>query len=398
MAEQKGDAGMLIRGFHHDFSSAGLTRPCFQTLLALERIECQFLVQILNMRMPYYENAVLKERDDIILSEVVRSYLSSGQPVGSRILSDHSDLGLSPASIRNVMSSLEQKGMLYAPHTSAGRVPTDAGLRYFVDSLMVVDENLRNHFEQAVAGDLLPAKDVDDVLHRASDELARLTHFAGLVSVHEPGFARIRKIELVPVSSEQVLAVIVSDENEVQNRLLPREANISDTRLAEITYRLNEMLVNCDLAQVRARLRREMDTDRLHIRRLLDGLMRWAEEPARAQEELFVSGQRHLLEVPELSVIETVRSLLTAFEEKESLLHLISEVEGARRGVKVFIGREHALVNMDQISVVLANYEGPGQMMGTLGVIGPKRMPYERVMPIVDCTAKWVSRMFGGKH
>jgi len=338
----------------------------------------------------------LKERYDIILSEVVRSYLNSGQPVGSRILSDQCDLGLSPASIRNVMSDLEHMGMLYAPHTSAGRVPTDAGLRYFVDSLMVADANLRDHFDKAVANDLLPAKDTDDVLHRASDELARLTHFTGLVSVHEPDFARIRKIELVPVSSEQVLAVIVSDEDKVQNRLLPREASISDGRLAEITYRLNEMLVNCDLDQVRARLRREMETDRLRVRKLLDGLMQWAEEPARAQEDLFVSGQRHLLEVPELSVIETVCSLLTAFEEKQTLLRLISEVEGASRGVKVFIGREHAMVNMEQVSVVLANYEGPGQLVGTLGVIGPRRMPYERVMPIVDCTAKWVSHMFGG--
>jgi len=340
----------------------------------------------------------LKERYDIILSEVVRSYLNSGQPVGSRTLAEQHDLGLSPASIRNVMSELERMGLLYAPHTSAGRVPTDAGLRYFVDSLMVIDDDLRSHVEQAVAKDLVPADDVEKVLQKASDELAQLTRFAGLVSVHEPGFARIRKIELVPVSSEQVLAVIVSDRDEVQNRLLPREANISDARLAEITYRLNNMLVDCDLAEVQARLRHEMETDRLHIRRLLDGLMRWAEEPAQGQEDLFISGQRHLLEVPELSVIDTVRSLLTAFEEKEMLLRLISEVEGASPGVKVFIGREHALMNMEQVSVVLASYEGPGQAMGTLGVIGPKRMHYERVMPIVDCTARWVSRMFGGLH
>jgi len=338
----------------------------------------------------------LKERYDIILSEVVRGYLNSGQPVGSRTLSEQGELGLSSASIRNVMSDLEHMGMLYSPHTSAGRVPTDSGLRYFVDSLMVIDDNLKGHFEQAVAKDLLPASDIGKLLHKASDELANLTHFTGLVSVHEPGFARIRKIELVPVSTDQVLAVIISDKNEVQNRLLPRQSDISDVKLAEITYQLNEMLRDCDLAQVRARLRREMETDRLHIRRLLDGLMRWAEAPESAQNELFVSGQRHLLEIPELSVIETVRSLLTTFEEKEVLMRLIQEVEHSQSGVKVFIGSEHALVNMEEISVVLARYQGPGQVMGTLGVIGPKRMHYERVMPIVDCTARWVSRMFGG--
>lgn len=339
----------------------------------------------------------MKERYDIILSEVVRGYLNSGQPVGSRTLAEQGELGLSPASIRNVMSDLERMGMLYSPHTSAGRVPTDSGLRYFIDSLMVIDDNLRDHFEQAVAKDLMPANDIDRVLHKTSDELANLTHFTGLVSVHEPGFARIQKIELVPVSTDQVLAVIISDQNEVQNRLLPRQSDISDAKLAEVTCRLNEMLHDCDLAQVRARLRREMETDRLRIRKLLDGLMRWAETPESSQTELFVSGQRHLLEVPELSVIETVRSLLTTFEEKEVLIRLIQEVEHSQSGVKVFIGSEHALVDMEEISVVLASYQGPGQVMGTLGVIGPKRMHYERVMPIVDCTARWVSHMFGGR-
>ncbi|ATX82367.1 heat-inducible transcription repressor HrcA [Mariprofundus ferrinatatus] len=338
----------------------------------------------------------MKERHEHILGEVVRAYLGSGQPVGSRTISQQGDLGLSPASIRNVMAELERQGMLASPHTSAGRVPTDSGLRYFVDSLMAVDPDINRQLETSMPGHLGNASERSMLLKKATDELASLTHFAGMVWVHEQGFNRINRIELVPVSSEKVLAVIVTDSGEVQNRLVARPREIGDQRLYEISQRLNELLSGCSLEEVRSRLQREMESDRLRVRHLLEDLKRWADAPTEGQTEMFVSGQRQLLEMPEFAVVDTIRSLMAAIEEREQLLHLVEQVEREESGVKVFIGSEHALVNMEQVSVVLSHYSGPANIVGTLGVIGPRRMHYERVMPIVDCTAKWVSRMLSG--
>jgi len=335
----------------------------------------------------------LKERHELILGEVVKAYLDTGRAVGSRMLSEQMGIGLSPASIRNAMADLERMGLLCSPHTSAGRKPTDDGLRYFVDSLMVVDSNLQERLNALVQTHLNPGADANEVLRQATEELASLTRFAGLVSVHEPGFKRIKKIELVPISSEQILAVIVSSEGEIQNRLVRRTDAMSDARLHQISQQISEMLSQCDLGQARERLVREINQDRLKIRQLLEELKQWAENPMEGKTELILSGQSQLLKMPEFGVIETVRSLFTAFEEKEELIKLIEQVERCERGVKVFIGQEHALVDMEEVSVVLSRYEGGGRVLGTLGVIGPKRMHYDRVLPIVDCTARWVSRM-----
>ncbi len=335
----------------------------------------------------------MKERHEHIFGEVVQAYLGSGQPVGSRTLSQQGDLGLSPASIRNVMADLERQGMLTSPHRSAGRVPTDMGLRYFVDSLMAVDPDINRQLEDSVAGHLADAGERNALLKKATDELANLTHFAGMVWVREQGFERISRIELVPVSSEKVLAVIVTDSGEVQNRLISRPSDTSESRLHDISTRLNELLSGCNLEEVRIRLQGEMESDRLKVRHLLEELKQWADAPTEGQAEVFVSGQRQLLEMPEFAVVDTIRSLMAAIEEREQLLHLVEQVEHEERGVKVFIGSEHALVNMEQVSVVLSRYEGADKVVGTLGVIGPRRMHYERVVPIVDCTARWVSRM-----
>ena len=340
----------------------------------------------------------VKERHEFILGEVVKAYLDTGQAVGSRVLSERSDLGLSPASIRNAMADLEHMGLLCSPHTSAGRKPTDTGLRYFVDSLMVVDSDLEQQLAASANSNQCTSADVHKVLQQATTELATLTHFAGLVSVHEPDFKRIKKIELVPISSEQILAVIISSEGKIQNRLVRRPDAMSDIKLHEISRQLSEMLTECDLQQARERLVREIGQDRLKIRQLLEELKSWTEHPTEGKTDLILSGQSQLLKMPEFGVINTVRSLFTAFEEKEDLLKLVEQVERAERGVKVFIGQEHALVDMEEISVVLSRFEGEGRMIGTLGVIGPKRMHYDRVLPLVDCTARWVSRMLSGKQ
>lgn len=339
----------------------------------------------------------MKERHEIVLGEVVTAYLDTGAPVGSRTLAEKSSLGLSPASIRNTMADLERLGLLCSPHTSAGRKPTDEGLRYFVDSLMVIDRNLRERMDASVVEHLKPDADINRLLQQATEELSSLTSFAGLVSVHETGFARIAKVELVAISSDKLLVVIVSEAGEVQNRLIRRESDMSDARLPEVTRRLNELVCHCSLEQVRARLDAEIHRDRLRIRQLLEELKTLTDNPTRGQADLIVHGHGKLLSAPEFGVIETVRSLFQTFEEKEELLRLVEEVERTESGVKVFIGSEHALMDMQEVSVVLSRYEGTGSVLGTLGVIGPKRMKYDRVLPIVDCTARWVSRMLGGK-
>jgi len=337
----------------------------------------------------------MKERHEQILGDVVRAYLDTGQPVGSRTVAEQGHLDLSPASVRNVMADLEKQGLLCSPHTSAGRIPTDTGLRYFVDMLMVMDPDMQQAMEQVVSGHLNHATGRKHLLQRATDELANLTHFAGLVWVHEPGIHQIHKLELLPVSSDRLLAVIITDAGEIQNRLIHRPDKIGEDEVHRISTRLNDLLRDCDLSEAQRRLRYEMESDRMHIGRLLEDLKHWTETPTEGKADMFVSGQRQLLEIPEFGVIDTVRSLLTAFEEKEQLLHLVEQVECEKHGVRVFIGSEHALVDMDQVSVVLSRYEGTMHAVGTLGVIGPKRMHYERVVPIVDCTAKWVSRMLG---
>jgi len=339
----------------------------------------------------------MKERHEYILGEVVKAYLDTGKTVGSRMLSEQMKLGLSPASIRNAMADLERMGLLCSPHTSAGRKPTDDGIRYFVDSLMTVDSELEKRLTASAESNLSSSIDINQVLLQATEELTSLTHFAGLVSVHEPDFMRIKKIELVPISSEQILAVIISNEGEVQNRLVRRADSMSDEKLHEVSQQLSELLSQCNLQQARERLSIEIDQDRLKIRQLLEELKQWTENPIEGKSELILSGQSQLLKMPEFGVIETVRSLFAAFEEKEELLKLVKEVERSEHGVKVFIGHEHALVDMEEVSVVLSRYEGEGRVLGTLGVIGPKRMHYDRVLPIVDCTARWVSRMLGGK-
>ncbi|MDX8396618.1 MAG: heat-inducible transcriptional repressor HrcA [Mariprofundaceae bacterium] len=338
----------------------------------------------------------MKERHEYILGEVVKAYLETGLPVGSRMLSEHADVGLSPASVRNAMADLERMGLLCAPHTSAGRKPTDVGIRYFVDSLMVVDADLQQRIESNMGQQVGNGADVERLLKQASDDLASLTHFAGLVSVHEHGFACISKVELVPISSEQLLVVVVSEDGEVQNRLIRRSQELNDELLLEASRRINELVAGRSLEEARTRLEEEIRLDRLKIRELLEDLKRWTQDPTQAQTQLMLSGQSQLLETPEFGVIETVRSLFLAFEEKEDLLSLLQQVEQTESGVKVFIGSEHALVDMEEVSVVLSRYEGAGQTVGTLGVIGPKRMHYDRVLPIVDCTARWVSRMLGG--
>ncbi|MDX8377918.1 MAG: heat-inducible transcriptional repressor HrcA [Mariprofundales bacterium] len=336
-----------------------------------------------------------QKRYEQILGEVVKSYMQTGMPVGSRTLSSQPEISLSSASIRNAMAILERMGLLYSPHTSAGRIPTDLGLRYFIDSLMVIDSAMHMRTEISCRQHVHNDGDLDAMMQQLSHELSDMTQFTGIVSMHEHGFSRIRQVHLLPLSSQQILAVIESDEGVVQNRLLPREKGMNDKKLNSIARTINELLADCTLSEAGKRLQYEMRQTRLQIGSLLESLAIWANQPME-EEVLFVSGQSRLLDIPEINVMDTVRSLMRTFEEKKNLLSVIHQVEDNDNGVKVFIGSEHSLADMQQISMVLSRFECNGRVLGTLGVIGPRSMDYERVLPVVDCTARWISKMVDG--
>jgi len=340
----------------------------------------------------------LTDRQQTILADVVREYLATGQPVSSKKLAELCDLGLKSASIRKAMCDLERMGLLHAPHTSAGRIPTDCGLRYFVDSLMEEDSSICNKGNSMLEAHLDESMNVDRILQQASDELAQLTHFAGLASVSDRAADCIQHVELVPISSERILALIVTESGCVRQCMLTRPLNLSHSGLSGLSQRLSELLVNCDLTEAIERLQHEMQADRLRIRSLVVELARWAATTANHEQNLFISGQGQLLDIPEFGVVDTLRSLLAAFEEKQALLQLIEQVECSDCESSVFIGAEHSLLHMENVSMVLARYKGAGSMVGTLGVIGPKRMPYQMVLPVVVSTARRVSFLLGGKR
>lgn len=338
----------------------------------------------------------MKERHEVILGQVIQAYLETGKAIGSKSIAQESGLKLSSASIRNAMSDLECMGLLCSPHTSAGRIPTDHGLRYFVDSLMELDHNIEAQIQQSMLDDGIDSGLMQQTLQRVSAELANMTQFTGMVSLHEEVFQNIQSIDFLAVSPNQLLAVLMTASGDVQNRLIPIEHGMSISELQQLSAQLTQKLSQFSLTEIRQQLEREMESERQQLRDILQRLVDSMDQP-KVKTDVMFSGQRHLLDIPELSVMDTVRSMFKIFDDKETLVSIIEQVEQDHSGVRVFIGSEHALVDMEEISMVLSPYEHQGKIIGTLGVIGPKRMAYDKVVPIVNCTANWVSRILGGK-
>ncbi|MDQ6961471.1 MAG: heat-inducible transcriptional repressor HrcA [Mariprofundaceae bacterium] len=338
----------------------------------------------------------MKERHELILGQVIQAYLETGKAIGSKSIAEECSLQLSSASIRNAMSDLECMGLLCSPHTSAGRVPTDHGLRYFVDSLMQLDANMEAQVQQSMSDDGIDSGVMQQTLKRVSSELANITQFTGMVSLHEELYQDIQSIDLLAVSSQQILAVLMTTGGEIQNRLIPIDHRMSTIELQQLSAQLTQKLAHYSLAEIRQQLQHDLEIDRQQVHDVLEGLLDAVDQP-KSKSDVMISGQRHLLDIPELSVMDTVRSMFKTFDDKDTLIHIIEQVEQDHSGVRVFIGSEHALVDMEEISMVLSPYEHHGKIIGTLGVIGPKRMAYDKVVPIVNCTANWVSRILGGK-
>jgi heat-inducible transcriptional repressor len=332
---------------------------------------------------------MLNDRARNLLKVLIERYIAEGQPVGSRSLSRFSALDLSPATIRNVMADLEEMGFVTSPHTSAGRVPTPKAYRLFVDTLLTV-RPLEDVERQQLADQLLP-DDPHRVVAVASQILSDLTHFAGVVVAPRRRGAVLRHIEFFRLSEKRVLLIIVASDGEVQNRVLVTDRAYTPAQLTEGANYVNQHYAGVEFDQLGHHVKGELVELHRDISALMQAAIEAGSDAVRSPDAMVISGGRNLLEVDDLSSnMQRLRLLFDLFERKTQLLELLEQSERAE-GVKIFIGGESQLVPLDECSIVTAPYEVDGQVVGTVGVIGPTRMAYERVIPIVDVTAKLVS-------
>jgi heat-inducible transcriptional repressor len=331
----------------------------------------------------------LNERAQTLLKALVERYIVDGEPVGSRALARVSGLELSPASIRNVMADLEEMGFIASPHTSAGRIPTARGYRFFVDTLLRIKALESAEIQQLESH--LHTENRQRIVASASHLLSDLTHFAGIVLTPRRA-AMFRHIEFLKLSDKRVLLIIVSPEGDVQNRIMLTERNYGAAELIEAANMLNHQYAGCSFGEIRHRLRDELTQLRESLSNLMSAALEASSQAFEdASDEVVISGERNLLDVQDLSGdMARLRKLFDLFEKKTGLMQLL-DLSNRAQGVQIFIGGESGLLPLDECSVVTAPYEVDGQLVGTLGVIGPTRMAYERVIPIVDVTAKLLS-------
>jgi len=333
----------------------------------------------------------ISERAQHFLKVLIERYIRDGQPVGSRTLAKDAGLDLSPATIRNVMSDLEDLGFVASPHTSAGRVPTVSGYRMFVDSLISLKPLHEREVLRAQAqlgGDGDPRK----ALASASQLLSELTHMAGVVGIPRRDQVVVQQIEFIPLSGNRVLVVLLTSQGEVSNRIIETARQYSRAELEQAGNYINQHYAGRDLEVLRAQLLREMDEERASM----DRLMAQALEMARAalsddkdggDSDFVVAGQTNLMDFDELAQMDKLRQLFNAFTEKQEILHLLDRCTTAQ-GVQIYIGEESGYQPLKNCSVITAPYTVDNQVVGVLGVIGPTRMAYDRVIPIVDVTAR----------
>jgi heat-inducible transcriptional repressor len=333
---------------------------------------------------------MLEQRAQILLKTLIERYIAEGQPIGSRTLSKYSGLELSPATIRNVMSDLEELGLIASPHTSAGRVPTPLGYRFFIDTLLVVKPLESGEIHRLE--DQLQPDNPQRVIHAASLLLSQLTQFAGVVMTPRRRALAFRQIEFLKLSEKRVLLIVVTPEGDVQNRILHTARDYSPAELVETANYLNQNYSGHSFEQVRARLQDELREIRQDMIQLMAvALDAGTEAVEQGSETYVISGERNLLAIEDLSQDMTrMRQLFDLLERKTSLLQIL-DMSLRGQGVQVFIGGESGVYAPDEVSVVTAPYTVGGEVVGTVGVIGPTRMAYHRVVPIVDVTAKLLS-------
>jgi heat-inducible transcriptional repressor len=332
----------------------------------------------------------MDDRARLLLKTLIERYIAEGQPVGSRSLSKLSGLDISPATIRNVMSDLEEMGFVASPHTSAGRVPTPRGYRFFVDTLLQV-QPLEFEQTQRMQGQLQVAEP-QRAIQTAAQLLSSLSQFAGVVLTPRRA-STFRMVEFLRLTDKRVLLIIVTPDGDVQNRILVTDHAYTQSQLVEAANILNQHYAGLGFDEARRRVHGELAALQAEIVALMEAAVQAGADAAQASDPVVIAGERNLLGVSDLAAdMGKLRALVDLFEHKSRLLGLL-DTSCRAHGVQIYIGGESQLVPLDEMTLVVAPYEADGRVVGTLGVIGPTRMAYERVIPIVDITAKLLSNV-----
>ena len=339
----------------------------------------------------------MDKRAQILLKTLVEHYISEGQPIGSRTLLQHSGLDVSAATIRNVMSDLEQLGFIASPHTSSGRIPTQKGYRLFVDSLLTVQPLETKMFQQLKSG--LSSPNTNELIASAAEMLSQLSQFAGLVMIPKHKRIAFKHLEFLPLSDKRILVIIVTSDGNVQNRIILAEKPYTPSELTQASNYFNGHFSGFTFEEVQKKLHQELKQMQADMNRLMTAALDASSKAVENDRDaVVIAGERNLLQVDELSTnVTSLRKLFDIFERRTSLMQLLDNSQQAE-GIQIFIGGESGYLPLDECSMITAPYEAEGQVVGTLGVIGPTRMAYERVIPIVDVTAKLLSNALNASN
>ncbi|AOE48947.1 heat-inducible transcriptional repressor HrcA [Kangiella sediminilitoris] len=330
------------------------------------------------------------QRAQILMKTLVETYISSGQPVGSKTLLENSQLSVSPATVRNVMQDLESMGLLTAPYTSAGRIPTSQGVRLFVDQLLTVSD-VEDIYLKQLQKHLGSISETGEMLSGVSNMLSQVTRMAGLIRVPRRDVTCVKQVQFVPLTQNKVLVVLVLSDGEVQNRVIQLDSDVSRAELEQATNYVNHHFAGKELDTVRRELLQELKDDRETMDQMMASMMKVAEKGFAANDdEIQVTGKSQLLNYANTGDISDLQSVFEAFAEKTQMLTLLDKCLSAD-GVQLFIGEESGYDVLSQCSVVGAPYSVDGQAVGVLAVVGPTRMAYDKVIPMVDITAKLIS-------
>lgn len=335
----------------------------------------------------------LSDRGKQILEAIIEDYIVTAEPVGSRNITRSHSLSLSPATVRNVMADLEEMGFLASPHTSAGRIPTDKAYRFYVNSLLAVKNIGRDEQEEIVRRCSLAGKDIGEVLKETSRMLSSTSHYMGIVMAPRFDSNVFRHMEFVKLGSKRILAIMVSQNGTVQNRIVEANEDVSAADLTRMSNYLNELLQGLTIAQVRHKLIEEMQSEKARYDLLLTRALALSSKTLNDEgAQVFIEGQVNILEQPEFADVGRMKDIFRTFEKKSTILELLDRAMAAE-GVQIFIGSESRLGGMPGMSMITSTYVTGQNTLGVLGVIGPTRMGYAKVIPIVDYTAKLVSRL-----
>ncbi len=332
---------------------------------------------------------LLTERSLFLFKSLVEHFIQDGLPVGSRTLARDTRLDLSPATIRNIMADLEDLGLLSSPHTSAGRVPTIKGYRLFVDSLLRVNALDEGEIKR-IAREMDPEQDVKNLMEKTSSALSEITRLASVVTLPRIEGRSLQHVEFMSLSENRILVILVVNNKEIQNRIINTARVYSPAELQQATNFLNEKFAGKSLDTIREEIVEELERMKNNVNRQMQMAIEMAQKAfagGEHREDYVMAGHTNLMDVAELSDVEKLKKLFDSFNQKRDILHLLEQSIHAR-GVQIFIGEESGYEVLDQCSIVTSPYEVDGKIMGVLGVIGPTRMEYQRVIPIVDITAK----------